>query len=144
MSSYKIKDNIYAVGAIDWDVRIFHGYEVPKGTTYNAYLIIDEKITLIDTVKAPFVDELLSNISEIIDPKRIDYIISNHTEPDHSGSLPKLAELLPDTKIFCTAAADRELKAIYKREFNTTVVKPGEALNTGKYTFKFVPMPMVH
>ena len=144
MSSYKIKDNIYAVGAVDWNIRIFHGYEVPVGATYNAYLVIDDKITLIDSVKEPFNAELIANISEIIDPKKIDYIISNHTEPDHSGSLPYLSELLPETKIFCTAAANKELKAIYGRDFNTVVVKPGETLNTGKYTFRFVPMPMVH
>lgn len=144
MASYKVRDNIYSVGAVDWGVRNFHGYEVPRGTTYNAYLIIDEKITLIDTVKAPFNDELIANISEVVDPRKIDYIISNHTEPDHSGTLPYLSEFIPNAKIYCTAAANKELKAIYAQDFNTVVVKPGETLNTGKYTFRFVPMPMVH
>ena len=144
MASFKIKDNVYSVGAIDWNIRNFHGYEVPMGTTYNAYLILDDKITLVDTVKPNFYDELIANISEIIDPKKIDYIISNHTEPDHSGALPKLAELVPNAKIFCTAAGGREMKALYKRDFNTSLIKTSDSLNTGKYNFRFVTNAMVH
>ena len=83
----ELASNIYSVGARDWDVRDFHGYSTKEGTTYNAYLIIDEKVTLIDTVRKEFLNELLANISQIIDPKKIDYVISNHTELDHSGGL---------------------------------------------------------
>ncbi|MBR7127082.1 MAG: FprA family A-type flavoprotein, partial [Lentisphaeria bacterium] len=82
----QISENTYWVGAIDWNVKNFHGYTTNRGTTYNAFLILDEKVTLIDTVKAPFYDELMARISSVIDPEKIDYIISNHSEPDHSGA----------------------------------------------------------
>ena len=92
MNAIQIKDGIYWVGALDWHLRNFHGYTTNRGATYNAYLIIDEKVALIDTVKAPFSRELLERIRSIIDPSRIDYIISNHVEMDHSGALPALME----------------------------------------------------
>ena len=88
MEAMKIGEGIYWVGAIDWNLRNFHGYETEKGSTYNAYLIIDEKITLIDTVKEGFENEMLSRIRSVIDPAKIDIIISNHAEPDHSGAMP--------------------------------------------------------
>ncbi|MCX7615395.1 MAG: FprA family A-type flavoprotein [Clostridiales bacterium] len=144
MSAIKIKENIYAVGAIDYDIRTFHGYETPYGTTYNSYLILDEKISLVDFVKAPFTDELKSNIEEIVPLSKIDYFIVNHIEPDHSGALPALADLVPNASIFCTANAQKGLKAYYKRDFDCHLVKPFETLNTGKFNFTFVPMPMVH
>ena len=84
----KVTENVWWVGASDWNVRNFHGYLTDRGSTYNAFLIIDDKITLVDTVKAPFADEMLARISSVIDPEKIDYIISNHAEPDHSGALP--------------------------------------------------------
>ena len=86
MSAIKIRDNIYAVGALDHEVRIFHGYEVPFGATYNCYLIIDEKITLIDNVKGAFTEEFFKNIEQIVPIEKIDVLIQNHIEPDHSGS----------------------------------------------------------
>ena len=82
----KISENVYWVGAVDWHVREFHGYRTQRGTTYNAFLVIDDKITLIDTVKKEFTDEMLRRISTVIDPEKIDYIVSNHSEPDHSGA----------------------------------------------------------
>ena len=85
MKAIKIADSVYWVGAIDWSIRDFHGYATRRGTTYNAYLIVADKITLIDTVKAPFKDEMLARIASVVDPEKIDYIISNHAEPDHSG-----------------------------------------------------------
>lgn len=96
MNAIQIKDGIYWVGALDWHLRNFHGYTTNRGATYNAYLIIDEKIALIDTVKAPFSRELLERISSIIDPSRIDYIISNHVEMDHSGRSAGLDGGLPE------------------------------------------------
>ena len=89
MEPLKIVDGIYWVGAIDWNIRDFHGYATYNGTTYNAFLIMDEKITLIDTVKKEKTDEMFARISHIVDPKKIDIVISNHTEMDHSGSLPR-------------------------------------------------------
>ena len=89
----KVSENVYWVGVIDWQLRDFHGYATERGTTYNAFLVIDEKITLIDTVKKPFKNEMLSRIESVIDPKAIHYIVSNHAEMDHSGCLP---EFLPN------------------------------------------------
>ena len=90
MSAVEIAKNIYWVGAIDWDVRHFHGhtYTTQRGTTYNSYLIIDDKITLIDTVHAGFTDDMVEKIKQVIDPAKIDYVVMNHVEPDHSGSFP--------------------------------------------------------
>lgn len=141
----KIKENIYDVRAVDEAIRIFHGYETPIGTTYNAYLVIDEQITLIDFVKAPFSDVLLENIKEVIGDRAVDNIICNHVEPDHSGALPAITVKYPKAKVYGTANCARELAIYYpdsKYEFVT--VKSGDTLNTGKYTFAFVPMPMVH
>ncbi len=103
MNAIQIKDGIYWVGALDWHLRNFHGYTTNRGATYNAYLIIDEKVALIDTVKAPFSRELLERISSIIDPSRIDYIISNHVEMDHSGALPALMETCPNATVVTSA-----------------------------------------
>ena len=98
----KIAENIYWVGVIDWSLRNFHGYETSRGSTYNAYLILDDKVTLIDTAKIDFKDELLARISSVIDPAKIDLIISSHVEPDHSGSLREVAELAKNAEIITT------------------------------------------
>jgi len=98
MEPVKIADGIFGVGVSDWNIRDFHGYSTYQGTTYNAYLILDDKITLIDTVKKEFGDQLLANISAIVDPKKIDYMISNHTEMDHSSSLPRVMHRIGEDK----------------------------------------------
>lgn len=144
MSTVKIRDNVYYVGSEDFDVRMFHGYLVPFGTTYNAYLVMDEKITLIDFVKEPFTDDLIANIEKIVPLDKIDYMICNHIEPDHSGALPAIAERLPNVSIYATGSAQRGLSQYYKKEFNVITVKKGDSLCTGKYNFHFIPMPMVH
>ncbi|MCJ7683887.1 MAG: FprA family A-type flavoprotein, partial [Desulfobacteraceae bacterium] len=90
MKPVEIAKGIYWLGVIDWNIRDFHGYSTYEGSTYNSFLIMDEKITLIDAVKKEFADELIANISQIVDPKKIDYVISNHTEMDHSGGLPRV------------------------------------------------------
>lgn len=145
MSVIKIRDNIYAVGAQDPDVRIFHGYKTPFGTTYNTYLVQDGgKNILIDNVKAAFTEEYIRNIEEIIPLEKIDLIIQNHIEPDHSGSLPAIAARIPHAPIYCTAGAQKGIAAYYGPGFNCHVVKPGETLCTGNYTFRFFPAPMVH
>ena len=100
MEATKIRDGIYWVGVIDWRLRHFHGYSTSRGTTYNAYLIIDEKVTLIDNVKVAFTDEMIQRISSVIDPSKIDIIISNHGEPDHSGSLPRMLKIAPNAKVY--------------------------------------------
>ena len=98
----KVTDNVWWVGAVDWHLREFHGYRTGRGTTYNAFLVIDEKITLIDTVKAPFFEEMRERIASVIDPEKIDYIVSNHAEMDHSGCLARAMQEFKAEKLFCS------------------------------------------
>jgi flavorubredoxin len=140
----ELKSGIYWVGAIDWNIRNFHGYSTRKGTTYNAYLVIGEKIALVDTVKAPFYGEMLERINHIIAPEEIDYLITNHVEMDHSGSLPILRETLPRIQILCSPRAEGELKEHYGDEIPLKVVKTGDILELGRKTLTFVEVPMVH
>ena len=144
MQPIKLTEKIYWVGGIDWDLRNFHGYLTQRGTTYNAYLIIDEKITLLDTVKHYLYDEMLERISHIIDPAKIDYIISNHVEMDHSGGLPKIMELAGNATIITAPNGEKGLKAHYKKDWPFKVIKTGDTLNIGKRNLQFVLTPMVH
>jgi flavorubredoxin len=144
LQKVEIKPDIYWVGGIDWDLRNFHGYETQRGTTYNAYLIVDKKITLVDTVKHYLFDEMLARIKEIVDPKKIDYIVSNHVEMDHSGSLPKMIKEAPNAKIITSTRGEKGLLRHYKKDLGFQVVKSGDTLNIGKHTLHFVHIPMVH
>ncbi len=144
MNAVKVKDNIYWVGAVDFNIRNFHGYTTENGATYNAYLIIDEKITLIDCVKKEFSDELLSRISNIIDPAKIDYIICNHVEMDHSGALPQVLKAAPKAEVVCTSPQGVKELAIHYGINVKNGVKAGDELNIGKHNLKFVPTPMLH
>ena len=144
MQAFALADGIYWVGAIDWNLRNFHGYETEKGSTYNAYLILDEKITLIDTVKEGFGDEMLSRIRSVIDPAKIDIIVSNHAEPDHSGCLPLLKAAAPHAQIYTAAGAGVKDLTAYYGDLGYIGVKAGETLSLGKRTLTFVPTPMVH
>lgn len=105
MAAIEILPGIYSVGVQDWKVRNFHGhtYTTQRGSSYNSYLIVDERIALVDTVYGPFSQELINNIKEVVPPERIDYIIANHVETDHSGALPSLMPLCPKAKILGTA-----------------------------------------
>jgi len=141
----ELKNKIYWVGAIDHNIRDFHGYVTPRGTTYNAYLIIDEKVTLVDTVKKGFSADLLENIREIIPVEKIDYIIVNHVEMDHSGSLTEVLDIAKNARVFCTQKAKEGLIKHYgleKLEFN--ILKTGDSLSLGKRTLRFIAAPMVH
>ncbi len=140
----ELRKGVYWVGVIDWDLRNFHGYLTQRGSTYNAYLIIDEKVTLIDNVKAKLYPEMLERISKIIDPSKIDIIVQNHVEGDHSGGLPMLTELIPNAKIYATGNADKALKLMYKKDFNLEIVNGGDSISLGKRTLQFVPTPMIH
>jgi len=144
LNKVEIKPDIYWVGGIDWDLRNFHGYEIQRGTTYNAYLIVDKEITLVDTVKHYLFDEMLARIKEIVDPQKIDYIVSNHVEMDHSGSLPKMKKEAPDAKIITSTRGEKGLLRHYKKDLGFRVVKSGDTLNIGKRTLHFVHIPMVH
>ncbi|MDL2315199.1 FprA family A-type flavoprotein [Bacteroidales bacterium OttesenSCG-928-C19] len=144
MEALKIKEGIYWVGGIDWDLRNFHGYKTQRGSTYNAYLIIDEKITLIDTTKYYLVDELIERISKIIDPSKIDYIVTNHVEMDHSGGLPRMMELAPNAQIITNQAGEKGVREHYKKDWNFKLVQTGDTVSIGKRTLAFVTTPMVH
>lgn len=140
----QIAPNIYWVGALDWNERLFHGYTTERGITYNAYLIIDEKVTLIDTVKSKFSDDLIQRISAVIDPKKIDVVISNHVEMDHSGALPAIAKACPNATHYCSTKAVTEMLAHYGDAITFQAVKTGDTLNIGSRELTFVETPMVH
>ncbi|MZQ75034.1 MAG: MBL fold metallo-hydrolase [Peptoclostridium sp.] len=144
MKAVSIKEGIYWVGGIDWNLRSFHGYSTQRGSTYNAYLIVDEKITLIDTVKGYLADEMISRISSIIDPSSIDYIVSNHVEMDHSGALPRMMEIAKNATIITCASGEKGLRAHYKKDWSFKVVKSGDKLELGKRSLEFLLTPMVH
>ncbi len=145
MAAVKIAEDVFWVGAIDWNIRDFHGYSTECGTTYNAYLILDEKITLIDTVKASLFDEFWANLSEIVDPKKIDIVISNHTEMDHSGGLPRLMEKIgKDKPIYCSQMGKKNLSLHFGDSYNLVAVKEGDVLEIGKRKLTFLETRMLH
>ncbi|WP_456385046.1 FprA family A-type flavoprotein [Desulfolithobacter sp.] len=145
MQAVEIVKNIYWVGAIDWITRDFHGYSTYRGTTYNAFLIIDEKVTLIDTVKAEYRSELMHRIRSIIDPEKIDYIVVNHVEMDHSGSLPEVIREINPEKIICSKMGHKALlQHFHQEEWPYHVVTPGEELNLGQRTLSFLETRMLH
>jgi len=145
VKAVEIKPDIYWVGAIDWGVRDFHGYVTTNGTTYNNYLILDEKVTLVDTVKNDYSETMLDNIKSIIDPGKIKNVVINHIEPDHGGCIDKIMELIPDAVLYMTDKGKKGLG----RHFDTSkwdihLVKTGDTLKTGKKTLVFLETPMLH
>lgn len=142
----RITDRVTWVGKIDWELKTFHGEELSthKGSSYNSYLIRDKKNALIDTVWLPYDKEFVSRLKEEIDLKEIDYIIINHGEVDHSGSLPELMKQIPDTPIYCTANAVKSLKGQYHEDWNFKTVKTGDTLNLGETELTFIEAPMLH
>jgi flavorubredoxin len=145
MEAVKIKEGFYWVGAIDWNVRNFHGYSTFKGTTYNSYLLMDKKITLFDTVKHGFEEELLSRIKSIINPEKIDYLIVNHIEPDHAGGFLKIVEIIKPEKIFITQRGKDGLKNyLHKNDFPFEEVSTGKEIKIGERTIRFIETPMIH
>ncbi len=144
--NFKINDHVTCVGKIDWELPSFHGDELStrKGSSYNSYLIEDEKVVLIDTVWEPFAKEFVENLKQVIDLKKIDYIISNHSEIDHSGALPLLLKEIPGTPVYCTANGVKNLKGHYHEDWNFIPVKTGDTLNIGKRTFTFIEARMIH
>jgi len=145
MEAVKIKEGFYWVGAIDWNVRNFHGYSTFKGTTYNSYLLMDKKITLFDTVKHGFEEELLSRIKSIINPEKIDYLIVNHIEPDHAGGFLKIVEIIKPEKIFITQRGKDGFKNyLHKNDFPFEEVSTGKEIKIGERTIRFIETPMIH
>ena len=141
----EIKPDVYWVGGIDWTERNFHGYTTDRGSTYNAYLILDEHVTLIDTCKPQFADELLERISDVIDPARIDYVVSNHVEQDHSGAIPAIMAAASNAKIVTSNPHGlKGLQAHYGTEYEYIPVKTGDTLCIGTRTLTFTSTVMVH
>lgn len=146
VSMKELKEGVYWVGATDWRVRYFHGYELSthRGSTYNAYLIKDEKTVLIDTVWRPLKERFLENLREVVDINKIDCIVVNHSEPDHSGALPAIMEYIPDTPIFLSKKGEETLKRHYHKDWNLNVVATGDKINIGKNDLMFIEASMLH
>jgi len=146
MPPVKVLGNIYWVGAVDWNIRNFHGftYSTHRGTTYNAYLIVDDKIALVDSVYGPFAGEMMERIREIVEPGKIDYVIANHVETDHSGAIGEVLKLAPKAKVVGTARCKAGLLKHYFGNWDFQVVKTGDELNLGERRLKFIEAPMLH
>jgi anaerobic nitric oxide reductase flavorubredoxin len=142
----KVKNNVSWVGKVDWELQKFHGdeYSTHRGSSYNSYLIQEQKTVLIDTVWQPFAAEYVDNLAREIDLKKIDFIVANHAEIDHSGSLPELLRRIPDTPIYCTANGVKSLKGHYHQDWNFKTVKTGDHLSLGSKELVFVEAPMLH
>lgn len=141
-----LKDGVYWVGATDWRVRYFHGYELSthRGSTYNSYLIKDEKTVLIDTVWEPLTDRFLENLSEVVDIRKIDYVVMNHMEPDHSGALPTIMEYIPNATIIVSKKGEETIKRYYHKDWNLKIVSNGEKINIGENDLTFIEATMLH
>jgi flavorubredoxin len=148
MERYLLRDDIWWVGAIDWGVRDFHGYETPRGTTYNAYLVLDEKVALIDGCREGFGSEMLARVTGCCGGRPVDYLVINHVEPDHSGSIPWLVERLTPQRIFCSKRAKEALALYYGADtvqaWDLQVVATGDELPLGRNTLQFIEAPMLH
>ncbi|MBU1184248.1 MAG: anaerobic nitric oxide reductase flavorubredoxin [Proteobacteria bacterium] len=142
----QIKNNVSWIGKIDWELRKFHGdeYSTHRGSTYNSYLIEEEKVAVVDTAWAPFAKEYVVNLEKLIDLKKIDYVIANHGEIDHSGALPELMSRIPDTPIYCTANGIKSLKGHYHQDWNFHPVKTGERLSLGSKELIFIEAQLLH
>jgi flavorubredoxin len=145
MKAVELKNGIFWVGAIDWAVRDFHGYITPRGTTYNNYLIMDDEITLLDTVKYDFADITIKNIKSVIDPSKIKHVVINHIENDHATSIDRIMGFAPDATIYLTEKGKKGLERFFDiSKWNMKIVKTGDALNIGKRTLLFIETPMLH
>jgi len=134
MHSVKVLENVFWVGAVDWNIRHFHGftYSTHRGTTYNAYLIVDEKTALIDTVYGPFAEEMVESIRRIIDPSKIDYVVANHVETDHSGAISEILKLAPQAKLVGTARCKEGLQKHYFGNRDFQVAKTADTISLGE------------
>jgi anaerobic nitric oxide reductase flavorubredoxin len=144
--SIKLNDSVTWVGKKDWELRTFHGeeYSTHRGSSYNSYLVRDEKTVLIDTVWQPYAKEFVAGLKKEIDLHKIDYIIINHGEIDHSGALPELMREIPDTPIYCTKNCVKSLKGHYHQDWNFVEVKTGDRLNLGSKEILFIEARMLH
>lgn len=145
MHAVEVKNGIYWVGAVDWPIRDFHGYTIPRGTSYNNYLILDDEVTLIDTVKHDFWEYSLKNITGLVDPAAIKNVVINHIESDHATGLPKLMALCPQATIHITAKGRKGLERFFDMSaWDVRIVKTGDTLKIGRRTLMFLETPMLH
>jgi len=142
----ELTKGVYWVGVADWAIRKFHGQELSthRGSSYNAYLITDEKTVLVDTVWGPFQDQLIENIREIVDPARIDIVVANHAEVDHSGSLPAVMRHVPNAAVVVSQRGKESIEGHFHQSWNFEAVKTGEKINIGQNDLVFVEAPMLH
>ncbi len=144
MKKTAVKSGIYWVGAIDWNIRNFHGYSTNRGTTYNSYLVEDQKTVLVDTVKRPFLEEMLERVRAVTDISKVDYVVSSHAEMDHSGCLPEIMKLCPRATVITSPNGEKSLKKHYSHDWKVRVVNSGDKVIIGKRTLNFLLIPMVH
>ena len=146
MKETVVVDGVYWVGAVDWNVRHFHGYTytTPLGTSYNAYLIKDDKIALVDTVHAGFTGEMMNRIGSLVDPSKIDYVVANHVEPDHSGSIAHIMSIAKNAKLVCNERCRQGLEEYYTGGWDYQLVKTGDTISLGSKTLAFLEAPMLH
>ena len=140
----EVSKGLYWVGAIDWEIRDFHGYATPKGTTYNAFLIVDEKIALVDTVKEPFRDELLARVAEIVDPAKIDYVIVNHLERDHFGAFAGVLGKAKNAQVYASERGRKGIVELFGDQHPVTAVKTGDNLKLGEKTLTLLGFCFEH
>ncbi|MFO7772363.1 MAG: MBL fold metallo-hydrolase [Dehalococcoidia bacterium] len=142
----QLTEGVYWVGVVDWALRKFHGHELSthRGSSYNSYLITDDKVVLVDTVWAPFQDQLIENIREVIDPAKIDIVVANHAEVDHSGSLPAVMQHTPEATVVVSPRGKESIEGHYHQAWNFKTVKTGDKVNIGKNDLIFVEAPMLH
>ena len=141
-----LAEGVYWVGVVDWALRRFHGHELSthRGSSYNSYLIVDEKIVLVDTVWGPFQEQLIENIREVVDPARIDIVVANHAEVDHSGGLPAVMRQVPKATVVVSQRGKESIEGHYHQPWNFKAVKTGEKIGIGKHELVFVEAPMLH
>lgn len=141
----KVVEGVYWVGVIDWNLRLYHNtYSTHHGTTYNSYLLLDDEITLVDAVYGPFYEELLKNIRELVQVEKITNVVVNHAEPDHSGALPKVMEIIPRARVVCTSKCKDILSRLYQTSWDFLTVKSGDEMKIGGKTLRFIEAPMMH
>lgn len=140
----QVTDRVYWVGAVDWTIRNFHGYQTSRGTTYNAFLIVGDEVTLVDTVKLPFMDEMMSRIASVVDPSKIKNIVSNHSEMDHSGCLPRLVHIVKPDRIIASAQGKKALDNHFHWDIDVEVAPNAGELQLGDATLRFAETRMIH
>jgi flavorubredoxin len=144
--SVKITDSVTWVGKVDWDLRCFHGHELSthRGSTYNSYLVQDEKKVLIDTAWTPYAHEYVEKLAKAVNLQDIDFVVANHSEADHSGALAELMKRIPGKPVYCSRNGAKMLKAQMHQDWNFQIVKTGDTLDLGKKQLVFIEAPMLH